>query len=342
MQIHCLPKSFYKLYYHSSKHTTQSEQLEQRKKCLGDWDLLKKRGLPDAEIAKITGISRATYYRRKKALRVYGLHAILNQSKRPHKFRCSEIPKATLDLVLLIRKNNPTYGKAKITIILQRDYNVKLSQSSVGRLIKLFVNKGLVPVSRSFVRKKRRRNFKKYAKPWLYGVKPTGPGQLVQIDHMSVTKNNVNFKHFQAWDPCTKTVVAEVFSSATSSSAKKFLLKAIRDLPFPVQSIQVDGGSEFMQHFEQACAENKIPLYVLPPKRPQYNGGVERANRIMREEFYDNPNLLADNINDMRLELDVCIQKYNQYRPHHSLHGLTPSEYTNHFLQHRCLQSHML
>jgi putative transposase len=341
MQIRCLPKPFYTLYRHTSRYTTQSEQLEQRKKCLGDWELLKKRGVPDVEIAKITGISRATYYRRKKSLKTYGLYAILNRSKRPHKFRQSKIPKAISDLVLFIRKQNPTYGKAKISVILQRDHNIKLSQSSVGRLIKSFIAKGFVTVSRSFVRKKRARNFKKHAKRWLYGIKPKEPGQLVQIDHMSVFKNNTNFKHFQAWDPYTKTIVAEVFSAASSSSAKKFLLKAIRDLPFPIQSIQVDGGSEFMQHFEQACADNSIPLYVLPPKRPQYNGGVERANRTMREEFYDNPNLLADSIDDMRSALNVCIQKYNCYRPHHSLQGLTPSEYTKHILQHR-LQSHML
>jgi IS30 family transposase len=139
-------------------------------------------------------------------------------------------------------------------------------------------------------------------------MKPPTLGHLIQIDHMSVTKNQTNFKHFQAWDPITKTLVAEVYSCATSSSAKKFLLKVIKDLPFKVHSIQVDGGSEFMHHFEQACLENNIPLYVLPPKRPQYNGGVERANRIMREEFYDNPNLLADSIDSMRNELDAMVK----------------------------------
>jgi hypothetical protein len=39
------------------------------------------------------------------------------------------------------------------------------------------------------------------------------------------------------------------------------------------------GGSEFMKHFENECQKLGIELYVLPPKRPQYNGGVERANR---------------------------------------------------------------
>ena len=57
-------------------------------------------------------------------------------------------------------------------------------------------------------------------------------------------------------------------------------------MPFPVRGIQVDGGSEFMAAFEQACADNDLALFVLPPKRPQLNGGVERAQGSWRYEFY--------------------------------------------------------
>jgi len=124
------------------------------------------------------------------------------------------------------------------------------------------------------------------------------------------------------------------------SLAKKFLLKLIKELPFKIQSIQVDGGVEFMGHFEQACADNNIKLFVLPPKRPQYNGGVERANRTFREEFYDDRRVLADDIDSMRIAFYEAILKYNSYRPHHSLGGLTPMEYTNSYLVAR--QSHML
>ncbi len=52
------------------------------------------------------------------------------------------------------------------------------------------------------------------------------------------------------------------------------------------RSIQVDGGSEFMKDFDAACQAKGIPLYVLPPKRLQYNGGVERINRTMRDDLY--------------------------------------------------------
>jgi hypothetical protein len=37
-----------------------------------------------------------------------------------------------------------------------------------------------------------------------------------------------------------------------------------------------------MAEFEQTCKELDIPLIVLPPSKPTYNGGVERGNRIFR------------------------------------------------------------
>ena len=58
-----------------------------------------------------------------------------------------------------------------------------------------------------------------------------------------------------------------------------------------------------MADFEEACAELGIPLFVLPPKRPQYNGGVERGNRTFREEFYNRTDLLDDSVRGIHAAL---------------------------------------
>ena len=58
-------------------------------------------------------------------------------------------------------------------------------------------------------------------------------------------------------------------------------------MPFPVRSIQVDGGSEFEALFEEECQRRGIKLFVLPLRSPKLNGGVERARRTHTEEFYE-------------------------------------------------------
>lgn len=82
-----------------------------------------------------------------------------------------------------------------------------------------------------------------------------------------------------------------------------------------------------MLHFEEACAELGIELFVLPPKRPQYNGGVERGNPTFREEFYARRDLRADSVQAINAELQKAVHKYNSYRPHANLNMLTPLGY---------------
>ena len=67
-------------------------------------------------------------------------------------------------------------------------------------------------------------------------------------------------------------------------------------------------------------------LIVLPPKRPQYNGCVERANRTVRQEFY--PFYAGEpTVAGVNEGLIAYLKCYNEYRPHQALDSMTPSEY---------------
>jgi transposase InsO family protein len=245
-------------------------------------------------------------------------------------------------LVLKIRRENPTYGKEKIAVILKRDFGWEKSESTVGRILKSLMEKGFVVKSASALRTKKKRIFGKHAKPWTFKeYEKMELGERVQVDHMTVTKNGLSFKHFQAWERKSRHLSAQIYCSAKSSDAKKFLLEFVEKAPYEIKSIQVDGGSEFMLEFERACEELGIPLIVLPPASPKYNGGVERANRTLREEFYGQSSLLADSIGAMRFELRKNIEKYNNYRPHKGLKGKTPMAYINSTYS-EVLQSHFI
>ena len=118
-------------------------------------------------------------------------------------------------------------------------------------------------------------------------MKAQNPGELVQIDHATIKlQGGMEVKHFKAACPVTKFVAEEAYCAATSFVGEEFLKHVIDSFPFEIKSIQVDGGSEFMGAFESACEALKIPLFVLPPRRPQYNGTVERGRGIVKYEFY--------------------------------------------------------
>jgi transposase InsO family protein len=118
-----------------------------------------------------------------------------------------------------------------------------------------------------------------------------------------------------------------------------FLEYLERKFPFPIKAIQIDGGSEFKRHFEEACQKRKIRLFVLPPHSPKLNGRVERSNRTHREEFYEVEDI------DLSLEghnnqLEKWHDVYNYVRPHQALAYLTPYEYYQSWLKsHRALPS---
>jgi putative transposase len=326
MQIKGLHKNIYKLASYALSQEKIDTHRKKYEKQVNHWEKLKSEGVSDATCQEVVGISRSTYYRYQ--IRLQGLaKGILPPSKKPRFLRKPLWGESEKQYVLSIRRENPTYGKAKIAVILKRDFGIQMSQSTVGRILKHLMNKGLILKSISAPRQKRKRNFHKHARPWVYGMRSLKPGQMIQIDHMSVTVNQITVKHFQAWDPKSKFIQARVYSNATSQTAKKFLLELIKNAPFKIASIQVDGGSEFMLHFEEACAELGIELFVLPPKRPQYNGGVERGNRIFREEFYARRDLLADSVGALNAALQKALLKYNSYRPHANLNMMTPLSY---------------
>ena len=118
-------------------------------------------------------------------------------------------------------------------------------------------------------------------------MKADAPGALVQVDHKSISFTEGRMvKEFKAVCPVSKWCVLRVCSRAAIDHARRFSETLRREAPFPIRSLQVDGGPEFCDEFEQACQDLAIPLYVLLPKKPEHNGCVARANGAGRYEFY--------------------------------------------------------
>ena len=180
-----------------------------------------------------------------------------------------------------LRADHLMWGKRKLAVLLRRE-GIDVSVSMVGRILTKLMARGVVTPVPMLRRKPGPRRLRimgqRHAKRLPKGMKPIRPGELVQIDTLFVNvAPDKAVKHFTAYDPVAKWTVALVAGRATARCAAALLDKLIAEVPFRIEGIQVDGGSEFRAEFEDACRERNLCLFVLPPKRPQLNGHVERA-----------------------------------------------------------------
>ena len=250
---------------------------------------LRAAGCAEQAALKEIGVSRHTMFRWKAALAASGQRGLAPKSTRPRHVRRRSYKTSDVKAVMDLRRKHPFMGKAPIQRMLERK-GLLLSVSTVGRILSRAIASGCVPRASACegrLEPKRRRKFNGWAQRWKYGARPRNPGQLVQIDHMTFSRDGRTIKEFRAVCPLSRFMVARVFSRATAFNARRFLDDVVEALPVPLQSIQVDGGSEFMAEFEDACEKLGIELHVLPPRRPQWNGCVERANRTARIEFWN-------------------------------------------------------
>ncbi len=298
-------------------------------------EALRKRGTSWSEVQSLVGISRPTYYRYRQRLKEEGLGGLKPKSRRPKRLRRKVY--WTPDLLVKVetlRKQNPTWGRWPIWLALKKEggpASRSVSERTVGRILAYLERWGRVESVASFLAQARRGKSKRktkrpYAKrkPRTYRVQE--PGDLIQVDTLTVTLGPGEVvKHFSAVDLHSRFSLAEVHTRATANLAAGFLAHLMASTPFPIKALQVDGGSEFMAEFEEACHMHDIELFVLPPKSPRLNGHVERMQRTFRDEFYTRP--LPVKIPELQRELDAYLDHYNRRRPHMALNGLAPLEY---------------
>jgi transposase InsO family protein len=290
------------------------------------------------------GISRQLYYSWLRRYREDGAEGLRPRSRRP-----KTSPKATHTEVvgkIIYLRQHYHFGPAKIAMYLLRYHDVTISNSGVWRILKrLELNR--LPASQRHKRPDRR--WKRYEKPL--------PGHRVQIDVKFIeplstatsadTKTSTSAKagakvggttklaarrqrryyQFTAIDDCTRLRVLRVYPQADQKTAIQFLDYLLSRLPFRVEVIQTDNGSEFGASFHCHALDKGISHSYIKPRTPRLNGKVERSHRIDAEEFYRMlDGLIIDDAQVFNDKLQEWEDYYNYHRPHGALNGQTPYE----------------
>ena len=154
-----------------------------------------------------------------------------------------------------------------------------ISQSGVWRILQR-VDLSRLPAYQRY--KRADRKWKRYEKP--------RPGHAVQVDVKFIaplsSSSRKKYYQFTAIDDCTRIRVLRIDDQLNQKTAIQFADYVLDKLPFRVEAIQTDNGSEFQTAFHWHLADRGIRHIYIKPATPRLNGKVERSHRIDGEEFY--------------------------------------------------------
>lgn len=300
-----------------------SDTAKQRSKWI-DWYYA--HGLNKRLTARHFGLSPNTIYKWLKRGQGKTLKSYESYSTKPKRFRQSLLSTSNLQLIKQLRKEDMGLSKYKLSIILNRDYQIKVSSSTIGRVLS---SSGLINESQNIrsIKRKRRIN---YSIPRIRASKQMRyhcPGYLVCVDTKHLFILGRKYYQFNAIDCYSKIAYSKVYSSITSTNATDFINSLINFFPFLIESVQTDNGSEYLLHFHKELRRRKINHYFSRPQTPKDNPMIERFIQTTERELWMFDESMIPELDYLNEKLIWWLGRYNNYRPHQSLHYQTPMAY---------------
>ncbi len=260
------------------------------------------------------GIPRSTYYEWKKKYDLEGEEG-LKRKKPVAKNYPNKVPQEVIEKVIELRTVYQL-GSIRITWYLERYHDIKISESSVYRILR---KEGINRLPRTASR--RTVHTKRYAKKV--------PGHHVQVDvKFAIFTNPSGTKtrryQFTAIDDATRIRALKMYKRHNQNSAIDFIDYVIEKFPFRIHTVRTDRGHEFQARFHWHVEDKGMRHVYIKPRSPQLNGKVERSHRTDQQEFYQLMTYTDDV--DLNKKLEAWENFYNFNRPHGAFDGKTPYE----------------
>jgi len=244
------------------------------------------------------------------------------ENRRPHHLREMTTPKEVVGQVIALRKNDPEKSKYEIREELRRK-GIKIGTSTIQKIINRH------PELKNTQHKKQVKNHFKRTIARLRAAKELRekyPGSLVQIDTKHLYVLGRRFYLFCAVDCKTRYGFVRAFPTGSSSYAAEFLDQVTRYLPFKIEAIQTDNGSEYLLNFHQRTKDLGLTHFFSEPASPKQNGRVERFIQTVTYEFFNYQSGLLDDLGEINKLCEDFNLKYNFFRFHRALGYVTPAE----------------
>ena len=266
-------------------------------------------------------VPRSSFYRWKQKYEKAGKAGLYRE--RPVAYHHpSRTPPEVVEKILELRAEYQ-FGALRIRYYLERYHGIKISESTVSRVLKAH---GVNRLPKTAPR--RALHTKRYAK--------TVPGHHVQVDVKFLQLKDragktVKRYQYTAIDDATRIRALQIFPEHNQARAIQFMNYVIEKFPFRISTIRTDRGHEFQARFHWHVEDQGMRHVYIKPQTPQLNGKVERSHRTDQTEFYQLLTYTDDM--DLNAKLKAWEDFYNYDRPHLSHEGKTPYEVMKSLLQ---------
>lgn len=275
------------------------------------------------------GISRKTLHKWLRRFNSHLIQSLEEKSRAPHKTRSWEVTKKQEDRIVKLREKKIKYGKAKLKVLYQKQYQEEISCWKIERVIR---KHRLYPDYSGYQKKLRRKKLRQ-TKPKIriHDLKDLKAnleaGRLWHTDTIILWWYGQRRVIFTALEDRTKLGYAKAYSAGSSRQAKDFLERLVYLSQSRIRIIHSDNGSEFAGEFAKACQQLRIQQVYNRLRTPQDNPCLERFNWTVQDEWLELSEAGLDEIPEANQDLTDWLIEYNFKRPHQSLDYQTPIEY---------------
>lgn len=264
-------------------------------------------GWSTRQVARHTGFNQSTIVRWVNYATFHNVgHTIPTKSSRPHSHP-RQLPRETVDAIVAYRIKHRRCAEVLHHLLTRDGYDVSLS--SVKRVLK----------RAGFVQHRKGKKWHKYEPRPL----PEKPGVLVEIDTIMDGPTTDRIYIYTLIDVCTRWTYAYPLERISTHASWQFIQSARAVLPFSVQMLQSDHGSEFSKHFSKQVLANNMAHRHIHVRSPAENGHLERFNRTIQEECLQR---VPKTLEAYRKAIPEYLQFYNTERPHMGINMQTPLE----------------
>ena len=158
---------------------------------------------------------------------------------------------------------------------------------------------------------------------------PQGPNQRWSLDFVSdALEDGRRFRVLCVIDDFSRECLATVVDTSLSGARVARELDQIAEARGYPCMVVSDNGTELTSNAILRWQEDRqVEWHYIAPGKPMQNGLVESFNGKLRDECLNEH--LFRNLRHARDLIGAWRDDYNHHRPHSSLDGLTPREYSN-------------